>query len=1173
MRPTGGEVIARWREAGEWWTGEPPREVVRASDANGAVRETIEILSPLDIPGAEVEPESPQDRREEYTLRYRKLRDDKVAKACGFVRDFEVRQAAPVRREAALLHAQSGYSFGRSVLMAEEIGAHAAYHGYSCALLADRFSLSGVREFSTTANKVGIQPILGATLELLEGGEIVLVAKNRIGYRSLCRLITECHLGEERGFPLCDWGRLERHSEGLAMLTGGDPGPLNRVFVRRDVEEAGRLLDRFIGLYGREDVFVQIDRAFLPWEISVNRSLLELAENVRVVPVAGGPIAHLEPGSFPAQDVLVCVDSLCTIEEIVGRKPQRAEGQPQVKHRPRRALNAERYMRNVDELCILYSDRQDLIENTLRVAERCERDILPGMSELPKICADETELLRYAVNEGSLFRYRSLGTKLKRRIDFEMERILRLGFSSHFLVAWDMCRWAREQCILFSGRGSVVDSVVAYCLGLTRIDAFEHDLHFDRFLPDDASKRPDIDIDFEAARRNDVRNYLTLKYGVEHVATVAAFGAYRSRGVVRDAGKVLGIPQETLSYLSKRLHGCVTPDRLREAIGSKPELRDSGIPVERLEWVFRLGEMLMDVPTGIRSHSSGVVISRDPIRDVVPVMLSADEDVRIMQWDKRSAKRSFDKFDVLCLRGNDVLSGAQSRIRTQDPDFNVEGLPLDDAESYRTMRGGQLIGIPQSASPAMRQAHVRLQTQNLKDASLVQAGIRPGVGGAVKINELIARRRGKPYSFNHPKLEEIMGITYGIVVFQEQVDRLLQTFGGYSSDEAETIRESIHKKRRDNYVQALQEQVVDRVVGNGYSRELAQEVYELVAVFQGYGFAQGHALAFAEVSVRSVWCQQHYPAEYFASLLDAQPAGYYGPCTLVNEARIRGVRILSPDVNASCLRFTVEDVVAEDDPKIRVPNGGIRIALTQIGGLSIDTRERILRCRESGQFESFFDFAARVRPDRDELERLVLCGAFDSLHPNRRALLWAIPRAIEFAATSACSPSALPLWLPEPELPGGIDDLTIAEKAIRDRIVLGLDVDRHLVAFERERARSKGVMTGAEALRMPHGAKGFVIGNPIRLRFPPTASGKRVMFFDLEDETALLNVTCFDAVYQRDGHTVVCSPYVTLYGMAQVRDDHTAFLAQRAYPYRPRFDGDPVQTAPLPVTTADFLVG
>jgi error-prone DNA polymerase len=1150
MPPAGDSPQSVWREAGEWWLNEPAREVHRYLD-----RSKREVILPLNCLVSEEE--VPQD----YAVRHYRGREVTIAQTC------DTRIALANQSPYALLHLQSGYSFGRSGMICEAIPTFPEARLYQAALLADHFSLTGAHEFSKMCRNCGIVPLVGATLELEDGSEIVLIARTPLGYKNLSRLITACHLDEPRLFPLCTWERLERHSQDLICLTGGDAGLLNRRLSHFDAQAAEAILDQLIGLYGRENVFIQIERSFLPWEDAVNTQLLQLAARKRLIPVAGGPIRHRRPEHFPAQDTLVCIETLCAIDEIVGRKPRRDPAQPQLRSCPQRALNAERHLRTPSELEQLYADHKELLTNTMRIVERCESRVLPNRTELPTFCDNEpaflTQLVKASLAEMPYHPDR------KARLKTELDRIIGNSFSGHFLVAWDMCRWAKEQGIILSGRGSVVDSAVAYCLGLSRVDAVVHNLHFDRFMSENmTSKRPDIDIDFEAGRRDDVRNYLAQKYGDAHVATVAAVGTYCTRGIVREVGKVMGIPQESLDYLSKRLHGSVSPEGLEREIGRKPELRDSGIPVERFRWVFRLAAMLRDVPRNLRAHSCGVVISRDPIADTVPVAHSGAEGVKIIQWDKRSAKHYFDKFDVLCLRGNDVLSHTQERVRLQDKDFSVERLSMEDEEVFRTMRAGNLIGIPQSASPAMRQAHIRLGTKDLKDASIVQAGIRPGVGGAVKLNELIARRQGKPVTFLHESLKTILGPTYGIIIFQEQVDLLLQTFGCYSADEAEDIREAIQKKRQDVHVKNIQEEVMGRILKSGYSQEVAEEVYELVAGFKGYGFAEGHALAFAEISIRSVWCQQNYPAEYFSALLDAQPAGYYGPCTLVNEARVRGVKILPPNVNLSNLTFNVEDVQSLEDPKLILPNAGIRVSIPQIKGLTKGFQRQIVDAREQGNYRSFFEFVARTRPERDELETLILCGALDVLHPNRRALLWAIPQALEFAANRE---SDLPLTIPEPNYPSDIGDFDIHEKVLYERRFLSLDVEQHLVAFERERIQEKGVITAAEASCLPHKARAVVVGNPIRLRFPPTVSGRRVLFFDLEDETGLLNVTCFNETYLRYGHAVVCSPYITLRGEAQVRDGHVAFMASSAFPYKPGL-GKGIATEKWPIKTGDYLM-
>lgn len=1168
----GNEIIARWRQIGAWWEVAPQIEGVRWRDNKGVIRETVRELPPICDPSKLKIKSYVADHRDDIDLRMRprKQRDEKVGKACGYVRD---PAPAPHRSSNAPyvpMHVVSGYSFGRSVLLAEEIPRLAAMAGLPAVAITDDFSLTGAYEVVKQCRIHGIKPIVGASFEMPEGGDLVLLAQNALGWRSLSRLVSECHLGEPRLYPLCTWERLERHREGLLCLTGGDRGPLDRLIAGRSHAEAEKLIERLIGLYGRNRVFVEIDRAFLPWSLQVENGLRELAERKRLQCFAGGAVTHRRRGHFPAQDVLACSKTLCRVDEVVGRKPLRDDTQPKPKLPPFRAFNAERYFKTSTEMNELYADARELLEATHEIAERIEDNVMPVRTLLPIISDDPDRELREIVYSGADQWHRKVTSELKARLNFELERIARLGYSSHFLVSWDMCRWAREQGILFSCRGSAVDAAAMYCLGISRIDAYTHGLHFDRFLPDDGSSRPDIDIDFEAKRRQDVHGYLIGKYGIDHVAGIAAIGTFRTRGIMREVGKALGMDDEMIGFISKKLHGGISPDALFDALDKRPELRKLEVSKERLKWIFKLASMLSDTPRGMSMHSSGVVITRDPVWDTVPVQRCAGGQGgvldRIIQWDKRSAKHCFIKFDILCLRGQDVLSGTQLRMRQSDPDFMVDNIDTDQPEIYRAMRGSQTVGIPQSASPAMTQAHARIGTQNLADASLVQAGIRPGVGGAVKMNQLIARRHGNElYSFDHPDLEEILGHTYGIIVFQEQVDQLLQTFGGFSSDHAEEIRERIHEKRHQQYGEAIKASLVRQIVENGYSPTVAEQVYDYVSGFKGYGFAQGHALAFAEISARSVWCQQNYPGPYFAALLDAQPAGYYGPATLVNEARTRGLRVLPPDVQKSTLRFEVEDVVSTEDPKIIIPAGAIRVDLGSISATSRNLRERIFAMRP---YSSFADFVRRATPARDELEQLILCGALDELHPNRRALLWGAQATFDYAAafgTAGC----LPMLVPEPPIPD-VPDFRPEEKAIFERAVLGLDVERHLLAWERGRIAARGGLTTAAARSLPDGSRAVLVGNPIRLRYPPTPSGKRVVFFDLEDETGIMNVTCFDQVYQRYGHAIILSQYATVIGRIQIRDGYPAFMAEQVYGYDPVINRQTARETKLKV--ADFLM-
>lgn len=1109
------ETLARWREAGRWWEQEPETEWVRFLDERGILREVSHVTASTSTRNKRRTNYGPQQlghtvdydvMRLEYRQALRNVEDWKQLK----VRSYPV----------AALHGVSALSFGRSTMMPEHLAAFAKLRGYRAAAITDRFSLAGVVDFCKTANQMEIKPIIGATLDLRSGGGIVVISTNKEGYSALSRLITHCHLGGDRQMPCFDIDAYTESVEGLICLTGGYSGPVDRALIHKNVSLARQELGRLQRVF--DEVYIELESSAAPWSIALDKALRELSEETGVRIVAGGPANHAEREHFAAQDAMVCAETLCTVEEIIGRKEC-------LDSHPVRWINSERYLR--EALANYAHFGEEAVRNTWNFAERCADDPLPDVPAFPQFGDNPERTLRNIVINESSKRYKHVTIDHKYRIGGELDRICGLGFASHFLAMWEACRWARSEGILFSARGSAVDSAVSYCLGISRIDAIEHRLHFDRFLPSDGSKKPDIDVDFEAARRDDVRHFFERRYGIDHVATVCAFATYQGRGIVRNIGKALMIPEPTLDFLAKRLHGSVSGKHIESGIERRPELRDSGIPAERLKLLFELAQHIDGLPRQVAAHSSGVVLSATPICETVPVMESGREGVRIIQWDKYSSKKFFNKFDVLCLRGQDVLAGTQRSVRESKPLFDVEDLPWNDDDVYADFRKGNLIGTPQSASPAMRQAHIRLRSQNLHDVSLVQAGIRPGVGGAVKINELIRRRRSDtPHQYSHPIFEAVLGMSYGIIVFQEQVDQLLQAFCGYTSGEAENIREGIHKRRAESWDETIRDEVIDRCMANGFEKVIADEVFELVSGFKGYGFAQGHALAFADMSVRCVYCQQQFPAEYFASLLSAQPAGYYGPGTIANEARIRNVPILPIDVNRSQMRFTVED-------------GGIRIGLMQQFALSENSKLRII---EQAPYRSIFDFARKVRPNAKELECLILSGAFDALHSNRRALLWSLPNAVADAKASHGR-----LFEPtEPAIDPSVEDFSEYEKAVLERSMLGLDICKHLMSYERERIAQKNAVTAAHAREeLRDRERAVVVGHAMRLRFPPTASGKTVVFFDLEDETGLLNVTCFEETYKKYGKTIICSPFVTLRGEAQERDGGMAFLAHRVYPY------------------------
>lgn len=1150
------QIFSVHKEAGEWWEGRPERTVTRYFDRFHRLRERILEGDPLGELDEVIDHEPIEDHRIDFSLKVQKVRDEKVLRACGLLPDQDFSPLASSARFQHFvgLHAVSAYSFGQSSILAEEFGPLAAGAGIPSLLLADRFSVAGSYEFQRSLAKVGVRALHGATVELIPEGELVLVAQSKRGWATLCQLLTQCHLKHERRFPRATWELLEHYSQHLLCIVPGSLSHLYWLISKRDFDEAKIHLEKLRSIYGKNKVFIEIEKSWLPHEDRILRDLAEFAKRMDVIAVAGGPKTHARRHHYPAMDVNACIEGLCAIEDIEDRRGRFGSLNVKPRYSTRRFPNAERFFMTLPELVALYKDEPHLLDNTRHIAELCDDNILPSRASLPPVADNEPEELDRIVQK-SIQQMRPNATKgYLNRLKRELNCIKRLGFAGHFIVAYDLCKHARTLGVGYSARGSVVDSLVAYHLEMTTINAYDHQLFFDRFLPSDGSKRPDIDIDFEASRRNDMRQYLVKRFGADHVCTVAAFGSMSTRGIVREVGKVMGLPDSMIGFLSKKVHAGIPPNKLIAALEKRPELRDSNINRERYRWIFRLAERLTDIPRNIRAHSSGVIISAEPITNYVPKQLSGDDLTEIIQWDKRSAKFVFDKFDILCLRGQDVLGETTHELgkdRLDEAEWNNE-------RTYHIMASGQLIGVPQSASPAMRQAHVRLRTENLFDASLVQAGIRPGVGGAVKINELIARRRGKEYCIEHPDLEPILGLTYGIIVFQEQVDQLLQKFAGYTAGEAEDIRERIYKMRRESFAASIRQEVLDRITARGYPNNVAELVYEYVSGFEGYGFAQGHALAFAEISLKCTHLQNAYPATYFAALLNAQPAGYYGPITIANEARLRGIRILRPNIYGS----KVKSYAINEDT--------IQLGWKDMYSLS-DKRKNEL---ESVTFESkasnIFEAISTANLSISEFEVLIKVGAFDAIERNRRKLLWSAKEVWSLANSMNSQSLNFADYLPAKER--YVKPFSSAEEAILDRKLLGLDVDRHIVAYERSHIKEHGCLSVKEVLQLKPGEKCAVVGNPIRLRFPPTKSGKRVVFFDLEDETGLLNVTCFDATYIRDGAAIICSPYVTIRGEVQDRDGHLAFLASRVFPYKPvLMSQDQIDESIFSV--GDFLVG
>ena len=1057
------------------------------------------------------------------------------------------------------LHVHSPYSFLDGASSIEALLDRAAAFDMPALAITDHNALSGAVQFARAAAARGIQPLIGVELTLEGGYHLTLLACNRRGYSNLCRLISQAHLRAPRRLPALPHDALAPHSEGLIALSGCRRGEAVAHLRRGDVEQARAALLRLKRVFGPR-LYVELVDLRLPGSRQLVRAVAELAAELGIEPVATNDVHYARKADFPVHDVLTCVRTLTRLEDV----------------HPERRLNAENYLKSPREMEALFlPDLGRALTNAAEIALQCDRQVLPlGEKLFPAYPLPPGQSaaawLRRLTFEGAQRRYGRVSEAIRERLEHELAIIEKLGVEDYFLVMWDIVNWARGQGIRTAGRGSAADCAVAYCLGLTDVDAIGRGLLFERFLSLERAQPPDIDIDFDARRRDEVAAYVYRRFGDDHVASVATYQTFQARSAIRELGKAMGLPDEELDALARRFP-YIPADAIRQAARRLPEIRKSGLldpgPGERghrFELLFDLAESVAGFPRHLGTHLGGLIISRQPIADLVPLQMAA-KGVVIAQFDKDDVEAmGFIKLDLLSLRTLGAVDDAIRLIarRPGAPDVRFESIPLDDPATYRMLHRGETVGAFQLESPAQRALQRRLGASHIEDIVASVALIRPGPIKGDMVEPFLARRRGEaPVVYPHPDLERILKKTYGVVLYQEQVIEIATVVAGFTPGESDRLRRAMTHFRSHKEMEAIGELFVAKATARGVEPGVARSIFSCILGYAGYGFCEAHAAAFADTAYKTAYLLRHYPAEFFAALLNNQPMGFYPPHTLVLEARRRGVQVLGPDVNASEADYTVLPA-GGDGQAIRVPLKAVRELGEQKAAAIIEERRR------GGPFHSLFDFCRRLTIARDGLEALILAGAFDSLHPNRRALLWNLPLLLRCARLPGEAEGGLPVAVAPPGIYGGrgpgeggvpddpegvIDDFSDFEKLALEFYAMGFSPDKHFLAFLRPRLHRLGVRTAAELDALPEGQEVEVAGLVVRPHRPPTRSGRTVVFLTLEDETGLADVTVFEGLYQREGQHIFTRPALIVRGIVQRRGEGASLVARaiRPLPLRP----------------------
>jgi error-prone DNA polymerase len=1050
-----------------------------------------------------------------------------------------VKQAGLCSPSYVELHAHSAYSFLDGASQPEELVARAVQLGYEALALTDHDGLYGSLEFAHAAKALGLRPITGCELTLESGSHVTVLVESRRGYSNLCRLLTRAHArtrppGRERelkppALPLAD---LIERNEGLVCLSGC---ARHGLAVREP--NAVRELARAFG--GR--FFVELQRPYERGDERRNAALRELAADLDLETVVSGDVhAHSRRRTL-LQDVLVAIRQNSSLEAC----EQERRG------------NHESVLLSPGEMVERFPSDPGAVARAGELAQRLEFDLTEELGyRYPDFSDGEPAIARLAgICEHAFAERYPANTRLRRaaraRLDEELRLIEKLGLAGFFCLHHEVLELAREVAIEVRGigsprsvlppgrgRGSSVGSIVCYLTGLSHVDPVAADLSLGRFLNREMAGVPDIDLDFPRDIREKLIVRIVERYGKEHAALVASFSTYRTRGAIRDVGKALGLPFGELERLA-RLSDSWDAREIGEELKRQPDAEQK-LGSKRWRAFAALTAEIARLPRHISQHPGGMIISSRPLVELVPVLPAAMRGRQICQWDKDScADAGFLKIDLL---GLGMLSAVEACVeeiaRLHGEPIDLSRIPLDDAAIYGEIQRADTVGSFQIESRAQMQSLPQTLPANLDDLTVQVALVRPGPIQGKAIHPYVEHRRclradpSFQVPYDHPLLEEPLRGTLGVVVFQDQVLEVAMALAGFSVGESEGLRRAMSRKRSAEALEAYRERFTRGAAAKGVDPETADRVYDKLSSFSGFGFPKSHAAAFALLGYQSAWLRHYYPAEYLASLLNAQPMGFYPPAALVRDAQRRGLTVLPVDVNASAATSRVE-TSSGVEASSGVEEGAVRIGLLLVRALGEAGARALVSERErGGAFADVCALAQRSGLDERTLSALIAAGACDSFGKPRRTLLWQLGLAPRDKSVPGTAGKARQLALPlsptvaTPPLP----EQSLWERLLADYRATGLSTGVHPLALLRGEL-PPGTLSSADLPAAPDGSRVAVAGMAVARQRPPTANG--VTFLLLEDETGQLNVIVVPPLYARNRALVRGEPILLARGHLQ----------------------------------------
>jgi error-prone DNA polymerase len=998
------------------------------------------------------------------------------------------------------LHARSAFSFLRAGSLPETLVREAARLELPAVALCDRDGVYGAVRLHMAGKEAGVRALVGAELSMEDGSVVPVLVATRPGYSGLCRLLTTTHLGAEKGEGRVTWAQLEASREGLIALTGDEEGPMRRAWAEQGPAGAAVAGARLANLFGPHALYVELQRHRLPGEERWNRFLVDWARASRLPLVATNGVLHATPESGAVVDVFTCLRHHTTLDGAGKRL----------------SANRERHLKGHADMAALFADLPEAVENTARVAARIEFTLANLGYRFPDhpVPAGESQdsYLRKMTYFGAQQRYGSLVGNVRRQLERELDLITKLGFSGYFLLVWDLCAFARDRGSLVQGRGSAANSAVCYALGITAVDPIESKLLFERFLSEGRTDWPDIDLDLPSGdRREEVIQEVYRRYGRRGAAMTANVITYRGRSTVREVGKVFGFPDDALDRFSSLFHGGDLPQTL--AVGD--QLRMAGVSDShpRLRGLLDTCRLVHGLPRHLGQHSGGMVMSSTGLDEFVPLENARMPGRSVLQWDKNDIEdMGLLKVDFLGLGMMAALQDAVEICAQRGQPVDIARVPKDDPAVFKLLQEADTVGIFQVESRAQMATLPRMKPQNFYDLAIEVAIIRPGPIQGDAVNPYLKRRAGEePVTYPDERARPILERTLGVVLFQEQILRLAMELGGFSAAEADELRRAIGFTRSQERLDRMKARLAVAFRAHGVSEPAVEYLIKSLASFALYGFPESHAISFALIAYASAWLKVNRPAAFYASLLNAQPMGFYSPASLVQDGRRHGITFLPACVLASDAKCRVDS-----DTTVRLGIGAVH----QVREAAL---QAMLRARAERPFASLSDFLRRTTFTAAERRVLAGAGALNGLADHRRAALWKVEAFHSdddlFRHASAAD---------EEEL-SPLERMTLLERLHADYVHLSLTVGAHPMKLVRPllpEAWPAGRMAEATA-----GARVKVCGSVITRQRPGTAKG--FCFITLEDETGLVNVIVRPRLFEEARLIINLEPALLITGRVQ----------------------------------------